>query len=172
MNPQDEAADVIPPKPLGRWLRAFFRQPIYIYDCGFPGYERLFGQHWLLLTTKGRKTGKSHRVMLDLVGHDTEKKRYYIQPGWGRQSDWVKNIEGNPEVEAQVGKESFRARITEVSGSEGAEWLYRFRRQHPIQSWFVSKFMLGIRPPATQDETVIRAWLAKNFIVFALDRSD
>src|SRR5262245_39433632 len=120
----EPTANLPPPgdaKDPGHLLRALFRLPVQLYERRFRGYDRLFNREWILLTTTGRKTGRPHRVMLDLVGHDPSTKRYYIQPGWGRRCDWVRNIEVHSEVQAQVGSDAFRARALNVSGPEGAE---------------------------------------------------
>jgi deazaflavin-dependent oxidoreductase (nitroreductase family) len=128
------------PRMLGRLMRLFLRTPVRIYKA-LPGYERLFGQRWILVTTKGRRSGRPHSVMLDLVGHDEVRNCYYVLPGWGRRSDWVKNIEAHPRVDAQVGRVRFSARVRDASGSEGADWMTRFMKAHPIMSIFAGMLM-------------------------------
>ncbi len=159
------------PHPPSRLLLWFLRLPIAIYRLGLPGYERLFGQRWIVVTTKGRRTGKPHAVMLDIVGHDPTTRRYYVQPGWGRRSAWVRNIEAHPFIEAQIGRQQFKAKVVDVSGAEGAEQVQRFLKAHPLQSRIVAKFMLGLELEA-QSEEELREWIMKNLAVFGLDPED
>jgi len=153
----------------GRLVRWFFATPKLFYRLGLPGYERLFGLRWILVTTKGRRTGKPRSVLLDLVGHDPATGRYYIQPGWERAA-WVRNIEAHPCVEAQVGRRHFRARVIDASGPEGAAWMQAFTKQHPLQSMILGK-ILGLQPPSG-DDAQMREWFATTFRVFGLDPID
>jgi deazaflavin-dependent oxidoreductase (nitroreductase family) len=148
--------------------RPFLRLNLALYRCVVPGYERIFGKHWMVVTTKGRRSGKPHRVLLDVVGHDPVTNRYYIQPGEGRRCDWVRNIEADPVVEVQIGRRQFRARVVDVSGPEGAHWLVAFAKRHPLQTMFVTWLMPDLKPPVGSDEE-IKAWCATHLIMFGLD---
>ncbi len=144
----------------------FFRLPVVLYRLGMPGYECLFGLRWIMITTKGRRTGKSHMVILDLVGHDPACGRYYVQPGWGRNCDWVKNIEAHSVIEVQIGRKRFQAKATDVSGPEGGEWIFRFIKAHPLLTRLIGEKILGVRLKGRSDEEV-RA-LTNGLMVFAL----
>ena len=154
------------PPPPSPWLVRFFRLPVAIYRLGLAGYERLFGQRYILVTTKGRRTGRPHAVMLDLVGHKPTTGRYYIQSGWGRSVDWVRNIEAHSSVEAQLGRQRFTAQVVDVSGAEGAEWVLSFMKDHPLQSRLMAKFMLGLEVGSEEE---MREWITDNAVVFGLD---
>lgn len=159
----------VPPPPPGRLARWFFRVPQWLYRMGLGGCERLVGMHWLLITTKGRRTGLPRPVMVDLLDHDPATGRYYVQPGWGRASDWVKNIEANPIVDIQDGRRRFRARAIDVSGPEGGEHASRFMRKHPLAR-LLAKRMLGIEMPASEE--ALRAVLSKDIMVLAFEPVD
>lgn len=72
----------------------------------------------LLLTTKGRKTGTPFLVPL-LYGEVPNGVVIVASKG-GAPADpgWYRNLVANPEVEVQVGTETFRARAKTVSGAE------------------------------------------------------
>lgn len=144
----------------------FFRLPVVLYRPGMPGYERPLGLRCIMITTKGRRTGKSHIVMLDLVGHDPAWDRYYVQPGWGRNCDWVKNVEAHSVIEVQIGRQRFQAKVTDVSGSEGGDWIFRFMKARPLQTRLIGEKILGVRLKGRSDEEV-RA-LTNGLMVFAL----
>jgi deazaflavin-dependent oxidoreductase (nitroreductase family) len=120
--------------------RVVFRAPLMLHRVGVRGFERLLGMDWMLLTTTGRRTGRPHAVMVDVVGHDAASGSYYFSPADVR-SDWVRNVRARPQVEASVRGRPFRARVEEVTGPEGARVMLRFIREHQryarIVMWFV-----------------------------------
>lgn len=73
------------------------------------------GHHWngvptLLLTTRGRKSGKWRRTAL-IYGRDGEN--YIVVASYGgapKHPTWYLNLRANPEVRVQVGAEKFPAR--------------------------------------------------------------
>lgn len=74
----------------------------------------------LLLTTRGRKSGKLRRTAL-IYGEDDG--RYVIVASKGgapAHPVWYLNLEANPEVYLQVGDETFTARARTATGEERA----------------------------------------------------
>ena len=102
--------------PIGRLRRSLFRIPLRLHRAGIRGLERVLGIDWIVLTTTGRRSGKPHAVMLDVVGHDAASDTYYLQPADGRRADWVRNVAANPVVTAEVGGRRFRARVQSRCG--------------------------------------------------------
>ena len=151
---------------LNWFVRWFFRTPMPFYRY-LPGFERIYGFQWILLTTKGRRTGRPRQVLLDLVAHDPVTDRYYVQPGWGRECHWVRNIEADPFVEAQIGRKHFRARVIDVSGPEGGAYVYAFARKHPILTAFVSWLIPSMALPKGS-EAERKEWYSKHLLVFAV----
>ena len=49
----------------------------------------------------------------------------------GRANQWVRNVAADPRVRVEVDGRSFPARVTDVTGAEGAEVVLRFVRRHP-----------------------------------------
>ena len=101
----------------------------------------MLGIDWLLLTTTGRRSGRPHVVMLDVVGHDPASDTFYVQPADGRRADWVRNVAVTPGVTVEVRGRRFEARVEDVTGPEGAEVVLHFIRTHPLYArmivWFV-----------------------------------
>jgi deazaflavin-dependent oxidoreductase (nitroreductase family) len=123
---------------LRRWL---FRLPLRLHRRGIRGLERLLGIDWIVLTTRGRRSGRPHEVVLDVVGHDPATDTFYVQPADGRRADWVRNVAADPRVVAEMRGRRFDARVADVTGGEGAEVVLRFVRSHPryarVIVWFV-----------------------------------
>jgi deazaflavin-dependent oxidoreductase (nitroreductase family) len=121
-----------------RWL---FRLPLVLHRVGIRGVERLIGIDWIVLTTTGRRTGMPHQVMLDVVGEDRARERWYVQPAAGRGAAWVRNVVAQPLAEAEVRGRHLHVRVRDATGPEGAEVVLRFLRAHPwygrVIVWFV-----------------------------------
>jgi deazaflavin-dependent oxidoreductase (nitroreductase family) len=63
--------------------------------------------HWVLLTTRGRKTGLPREVLLPC---SREGSRVLVISTYGRRSAWIRNLEACPEVELTVGGEKVAGR--------------------------------------------------------------
>lgn len=81
------------------------------------------GQKWrgvdtLLLTTRGRKTGKLHRTAL-IYGEDGDRYLLVASKGGAPEHPyWYLNLAANPEVDVQVGAEKFKARARTATEEE------------------------------------------------------
>ena len=132
---------MVRPGPLRRLM---FRFPLLLDRLGWHGLERLLahtvGIEWIVLATRGRRTGRTHTVVLDIVGRDLVRDIYYVQPAYGSRADWVRNALSHPAT-ARVGHRFVRVRVRDATGSEGADVVLRFLRAHPryarIIVWFV-----------------------------------
>jgi deazaflavin-dependent oxidoreductase (nitroreductase family) len=101
-----------------RWVRKHIRS--YVETEGRSGHK-WNGVRTLLLTTRGRQTGKLRRTAL-IYGED--KGRYVVvgsRGGHQYDPNWYLNLVENPEVQAQVGAEIFDARAYTAQGEERAK---------------------------------------------------
>ncbi len=153
------------PRP-GLWLRLLYRLPVALYRVGAAGWEAAFGLSWILVITRGRKSGREHAVMLDLLGVVGE--RYYVQAAYGASADWRKNIEAAGKLEAQVGPDRFAARLEVCDDREARRVMLVYVGAHPLYSPSIA-WMLGYRGPLREPESVA-AWLADRFGLLAIIR--
>ncbi|MEV6643660.1 nitroreductase family deazaflavin-dependent oxidoreductase [Amycolatopsis sp. NPDC051371] len=86
----------------GRVMRAVFRAPVRVYDRGF-GW--VFGRRFLCLTHVGRRSGRTYRTVLEVIG--VEDGEYFVVAGLGAGADWYRNIQARPPVEVVVGRRRF-----------------------------------------------------------------
>src|SRR5919201_4710058 len=89
-----------------RWVARHVRR--YLETDGRSGH-RWNGRNTLLLTTRGRRSGKLRRTAL-IYGQDGE--RYLVvasQGGAARHPNWYLNLDANSDVWLQVGAEKFSA---------------------------------------------------------------
>lgn len=88
------------------WVAKHIRA--YVETDGRRGH-RWSGVHTLLLTTRGRKTGKQRRTAL-IYGRD--RNRYLVvasNGGAAKDPQWYLNLVEDPRVDVQVGAEKFSA---------------------------------------------------------------
>ncbi len=85
------------------WLAWFFRLPVGLYRLGLA--EQL-GRSTLLLTTRGRKTGRRRTTPLNYLA---EGDVTYVLSGSGPGSDWLRNLQADPLVQVRVGRRRFDA---------------------------------------------------------------
>jgi deazaflavin-dependent oxidoreductase (nitroreductase family) len=147
-----------------RRMRALYRLPLLLRRFGIRGYERVLGVEWLALTTTGRRSGRPHTVMLDVVGRDAAGERY-VQPSKPRAA-WVLNARANPDVTVDVGGRPHAATAVEVTGDEGADVVLRFVRTHPLYARLVV-WLVGYTPTVDVPDDVLRQRL-RAVVVFAL----
>ncbi len=103
------------PGPVFKWL---FKVPVFFYQIGLP----LFGNFILLLTTRGRKSGKLRRTPLEYRREEGTGFRI-IMAGWGGDTDWRYNIEADPRVSVQAGRDKYRASAERLTDEEVAAFL-------------------------------------------------
>ena len=98
-----------------RWVAQHIRR--YVESGGKKGHEWR-GVHTLLLTTRGRRTGKLRRTAL-IYGRDGDRYLVVASDGGSKKHpSWFLNLADNPEAEIQVGAERFAARALPATPEE------------------------------------------------------
>jgi len=115
------------PYPQGIW-RTILRLPLLMHQYGLGGLIRPFP--YLVLTTKGRRTGMERHTVLEYRRHGS---KYYVISGWGKSPHWYQNLVVNPDVTLQLGSKEIAARAQVVENtSEALRALYMFQRTSPL----------------------------------------
>ena len=105
--------DERPTDPRADWVRDHLHR--YVATDGADGHEWR-GVPTLLLTTRGRRSGKLRRTPL-IYGRDGDA--YVVVASYGgspEHPDWYFNLSDDPEVEIQVGDEVMPARAATAEG--------------------------------------------------------
>lgn len=126
--------------------RLALRLPIWLYRLGLGG---LLGQRFLLLSHRGRTSGKLRQTVLEVVQHDQAMGAYIVASGWGEQAQWLQNILRTPEVTIQVGRQRMPAHAVRLPTDQAATALLASAQQHPAAFRALSKLMVG--EPLTPD---------------------
>lgn len=114
-----------PGSPTG-FARLLYRLPIQFYRIGLGG---LLGGRFLRLTHTGRVSGKPREVVIEVVGREDDA--YYVCSGFGKRSQWYRNVVHTPEVTIQVGTRKTAARAVTLDAEEGARIMAHYAEQHP-----------------------------------------
>ncbi|MEV5409968.1 nitroreductase family deazaflavin-dependent oxidoreductase [Thermopolyspora sp. NPDC052614] len=92
---------------------------------GREGHDWRRGTTTLLLTTTGRKTGKSHITPLIYRPHGDAYVVVASKGGDPRHPEWYLNLQANPHVKVQVLGDKFEAEARTATPQERAElWPY------------------------------------------------
>jgi deazaflavin-dependent oxidoreductase (nitroreductase family) len=99
--------------------RGFLRTAVWLYQrSGGRIGGTLFGAPVLLLTTTGRKSGRSWTVPLM---YQTDGDRWVIiasNGGSTRHPAWWLNLRSQPDASVQIGRETYPVTATETAGDE------------------------------------------------------
>jgi len=97
------------------WVAGHIRE--YVETGGEKGHEWR-GVHTLLLTTRGRRSGKLRRTAL-IYGRDGDRYLVVASKGGAKKHPaWYLNLTENPDVEVQVGADTFSAKARPATAEE------------------------------------------------------
>jgi deazaflavin-dependent oxidoreductase (nitroreductase family) len=77
-----------------------------------PGWARFADEQYCYLTTRGRRSGRPHRIEIWFAIHEAT---LYMLSGGRERSDWVRNLQAEPAVGVELGGTCFRGRARVVS---------------------------------------------------------
>ena len=123
-------------------LRRVFRAPVYLYrwKCGW-----LLGHRFLLLIHLGRRTGLRRHTVLEVMEYRREGPEAVVMSAFGRNADWLRNIEATPNPKVVIGSQSFIAThrfldeeeaVQAIAGYEQRNWVIA-----PIIRSVLSRFL-------------------------------
>ena len=124
-NKSDDVKIPDPPRGLKAIL---WRLPIWLYRLHL-GW--LVGHRFLLLTHKGRISGKERSAMLEVIKYEKSTNTHFVASGFGEKSDWFQNIIKAPDVVIQVGSQKYPVRAERLPEGEAEEVFQVYQREHP-----------------------------------------
>ena len=110
------------------WVAEHMRT--FVESDGEKG-NRFYGHDALLLTTRGRRSGKLRRTALWYFEDGDRHLLVGSNGGSPRHPAWYLNLIENPEVEVQVRSETFPARARPANGVERAPLWERLAAEVP-----------------------------------------
>ena len=103
-----------------------FRGPIYLYRWRL-GW--MFGKRLLLLTHTGRRTGLRRQTVLEIVEYWEGGPEVVVVSGF-RNSDWLRNVEANPDEEVIVGSQRFLASPRRLGEEEASRVIESYEHRN------------------------------------------
>jgi deazaflavin-dependent oxidoreductase (nitroreductase family) len=124
----------------GRALRWLLRLPVRLYRWRL-GW--LLGHRFLLLVHVGRRTGRIHETVLEVVQYDRTSGVAVVMSGFGRRADWYQNLRHRPALRVVIGRTTFvpshRDLTQEAAISVMANYERRNRLAAPIVRMVLSR---------------------------------
>ena len=115
-------------------LRGLFRSPVYLYrwKCGW-----LLGHRFLLLVHTGRRSGRRRETVLEVMRCCKQPYQLIVMSGFGRNADWLLNIQANRDIEVLVGTERFAAGFRFLDEIDAVAVVAAYERRNRIASTIV-----------------------------------
>lgn len=135
------------------WLRALLRGPIALYRArlGF-----VFGNRFLMLEHRGRRSGKTRRTVLEVVA--SRPGAVYVAAAWGARAQWLRNVEADPEVVVHLGARRFDSTGRVVDEMRARSVLAEYAAKHPVAFDRLAGLML--EETGTDTESNVRSTAA------------
>ncbi len=93
----------------------------------------------LLLTTRGRRTGRARTVPLLYVRDGDRLVVCNVNPGFERANPWTLNLRADPHARVEVGRETVEMTAHSVSGAELDRYWPRLTAMWPAYQAFYDK---------------------------------
>jgi deazaflavin-dependent oxidoreductase (nitroreductase family) len=102
---------------------------------------RLLGHRFLLLHHRGRRTGRRHATVLEVLSWDGNSREAVVMSGLGRSAQWLRNVLTTGSAEIEIGSERFPARVRELGPAEAAAVLADYERRNRIAAPLVRRML-------------------------------
>src|ERR1700758_2626652 len=108
-------------------LRPVFRAPVYLsrWKCGW-----LLGHRFLLLIHVGRRTGQCRHTVLEVMEYREAGPEVVVMSAFGRNADWLRNIEVTPTPEVLIGRQRFVATYRVLDVEEAISVAERYEQRN------------------------------------------
>jgi deazaflavin-dependent oxidoreductase (nitroreductase family) len=114
-------------KPTGGF-KHLLRVPVHLYRwrLGF-----VFGDHLLLVTHRGRRSGSVFQTAVEVVEHDRDTREYFVCSGTGPSADWYRNLHASPALAVQVRNRRWVPSHRFLDAGEAADRFASYEAAHP-----------------------------------------
>ena len=118
-------------------LRRLFRAPVNLYRWNW-GW--LLGHRFLLLIHVGRRTGLRRRTVLEVMEYRKEGPEAVVMSAFGRNADWLRNIEATPGPEVVIASQHFVAAHRFLEEEEAMRVITGYERRN----WFIGPIIRAV----------------------------
>jgi deazaflavin-dependent oxidoreductase (nitroreductase family) len=121
-------------------VRLGLRLPVLLYRAGLG---RLLGHRFLLLRHRGRRTGRLHDTVLEVVRYERAADESVVASGFGRSADWYRNLRSSPAAEILTAGDRYQPTVRWLATEEAvdviADYESRNRWMRPLVRFVMSK---------------------------------
>jgi deazaflavin-dependent oxidoreductase (nitroreductase family) len=111
----------------GPTLRRVLRLPAALYALGAGP---LLGHRFLLLTHRGRRSGRVYRTILEVVQWDPTRREAVVMSGFGPRASWYLNVQAGGAEEIQIARARFRPQARAVEAEEAVRIVADYERRN------------------------------------------
>ncbi|HEU5439626.1 MAG TPA: nitroreductase family deazaflavin-dependent oxidoreductase [Ktedonobacterales bacterium] len=126
-----------PARPRGL-LRWGFKLPVVLFRARL-GW--LLGHRFLMLTHRGRTTGKLRRTVLEVVRYDPATHESVVVSAYGERADWYRNLLAHPPLEVRTGGSRYVPQYRLLDPDERRAALRRYQRRYPRAFRAIMRFL-------------------------------
>jgi deazaflavin-dependent oxidoreductase (nitroreductase family) len=105
---------------------------------------RLVGAPIIVLTHRGRRSGRIYRTPVEALAEDPERGEVIISPMRGKRGDWYRNVVAGGLVEASLRGERRTPAWRELNQEERRVGLARYLDDHPIYGRLILRMLVAI----------------------------
>jgi deazaflavin-dependent oxidoreductase (nitroreductase family) len=116
-------------KSPSKYCKLVFRTPVFLYRCGL-GW--LLGRRFLLLIHIGRRSGKRHETVLEIIEYRSNGPEAVVLSGFGASADWFRNVTAAAQTEVVIGIRRFTADHRVLEANEAVDVWARYERRHRL----------------------------------------
>jgi deazaflavin-dependent oxidoreductase (nitroreductase family) len=127
--------------PPSGWLRLALKAPRWLYRLHL-GW--LLGHRFLLLTNRGRQSGRVYNTVLEVVLYEPATHESVVVSGWGDRADWYANIQETPALTIETGGERYVPHQRFLTPDEVYDALRDYLRRNRWATRIVSR-LIGLR---------------------------
>ncbi|WP_448004253.1 nitroreductase family deazaflavin-dependent oxidoreductase [Agromyces bauzanensis] len=137
------------PGPVASFL---YRAPVALYRARL-GW--ILGGHFLVLTTTGRKSGRTRRTALEVArraGEPGKLPTLWVVASRGRHTDWYANAVAGGPTRVTWKTHTFTPQVHALDPTERADLLADYQRRHPRAAAMLGSAVLGGEFTADPDQ--------------------
>ena len=130
--------------PLPPWLKRLYAAPNHLYDIGLG---RLLGHRFVRIEHVGRRTGRLHHAVVEVLHYDRVTGEAVVMAGYGPRADWLLNLQAAGGARLDFGRGPRPAAYRVLDLDEAVETYADYERRHPL-----------IRPGVRATLTALLGW--------------
>jgi deazaflavin-dependent oxidoreductase (nitroreductase family) len=118
---------------------------------------RIVGAPIVILTNRGRRTGKLYRTPVEAIVEDRDGGEIVVSPMRGERGDWYRNVLAGGLVETSLKGETFTPAWRQLPEAEREQALRRYLDEHPLYRRIVLRTLVRLHGLAGEPSAAVAA---------------